>query len=75
MELTRRRRIRSAGNSGNETQQQEEHETDEEADGFDYLAYARDRAAFFWGDVLSLGIMKEAELPEEVVKGAKILDY
>jgi choline kinase len=48
---------------------------EEEEDGFDYLAYAKQRASFFWGDIISLGIMQKDELPEEVVKEAEILDY
>lgn len=38
----------------------------EEKQGFDYLGYARDRALFFWGDLLQLGIINEAELPSEL---------
>jgi choline kinase len=53
----------------------DEYPEEEQEDGFDYLAYARDRAAFFWGDILSLGIMTPEELPKEVVQEAKILDY
>lgn len=37
----------------------EEEEEDNDDDGeFDYLAYAQDRAIFFWGDALQLGIVK-----------------
>lgn len=47
-------------------------EDDEQAEEeFDYLAYARDRAMFFWGDALSLGIVKEEELPEDVRRSVK----
>lgn len=38
---------------------------EEEGDGqeeFDYLAYAQDRALFFWGDVIQLGILGDEEL-------------
>jgi choline kinase len=52
-----------------------DHVEEEEEDGFDYLAYARQRAAFFWGDIISLGIMQKDELPEDVVTEAEILDY
>ena len=51
-----------------------EHETDDDGE-FDYLAYAQDRALFFWGDMLELGLVKEADLPEEVVKAAKRVPY
>lgn len=51
-------------------------ENDEaEEEEFDYLAYARDRAMFFWGDALKLGLVEESELPEDVVKNAKTMDY
>ena len=43
--------------------------------GFDYLAYARDRAAFFWGDVIGLGVMRREELPADVVAGARVVEY
>jgi choline kinase len=42
---------------------------------FDYLRYARERAAFFWGDVLGLGIMRREELPADVVAGARVVEY
>jgi choline kinase len=43
--------------------------------GFDYLAYARERAAFFWGDVIGLGVMRREELPTDVVAGARVVEY
>lgn len=47
-------------------------ETDfEEDDGFDYLAYAQDRALFFWADVLSLGLIDEKELPSAMLEAIK----
>ncbi|KKK12957.1 hypothetical protein P175DRAFT_0529950 [Aspergillus ochraceoroseus IBT 24754] len=39
-----------------------------EADEFDYLAYAQDRAMFFWADLLSLGVVQKSQLPQEMVK-------
>ncbi|CZT03306.1 related to choline kinase [Rhynchosporium agropyri] len=42
---------------------------------FDYLRYAQDRALFFWGDVISLGIVDKADLPEELLKKIKIVEY
>ncbi|PFH58500.1 hypothetical protein XA68_13585 [Ophiocordyceps unilateralis] len=33
-------------------------------DEFDYLAYAQDRALFFWGDVVRMGLVEGDELPE-----------
>ncbi|KAK7716992.1 hypothetical protein SLS57_006399 [Botryosphaeria dothidea] len=42
---------------------------------FDYLGYANDRAMFFWGDAVRLGIVKEEELPEELRARLKIVEY
>lgn len=46
-----------------------------ESEEFDYLSYARDRALFFWGDVLKLGIVERSELPEELLQRVKMLDH
>ncbi|KAG0651795.1 Choline kinase [Hyphodiscus hymeniophilus] len=54
---------------------QEAEQLDDEEDEFDYLAYAQDRAMFFWGDVVSLGIMKKEELPESLVQSMKFVEY
>ena len=51
-----------------------EHEIDDDAE-FDYLAYAQDRALFFWGDMLELGLVQEAELPTSVTGKAKRVAY
>lgn len=48
---------------------------DEEEDEFDYLAYAQDRAMFFWGDVVSLGIVEKEELPASLVQKIKFVEY
>ena len=45
------------------------------SDGFDYLAYAQDRALFFWGDCLQLGLVKKEELPEDLLAKVKMLTY
>lgn len=42
---------------------------------FDYLGYAQDRAWFFWGDAVKLGIVKAEELPEVVQKKMKSVEY
>ncbi|KAL8807671.1 MAG: hypothetical protein Q9200_004571 [Gallowayella weberi] len=44
-------------------------------DEFDYLGYAQERAMFFWGDVLQMGLIGEEELPEEVRKRVKVVEY
>ena len=51
---------------------QEGHEEEEE---FDYLGYAQERAMFFWGDVLQLGIVKSEDLPEELRNKVKVVNY
>ncbi|KAJ5226300.1 hypothetical protein N7468_007525 [Penicillium chermesinum] len=40
----------------------------DEEDGFDYLAYAQDRAMFFWSDILALGLIDPEELPKPMVE-------
>lgn len=53
-----------------------EEEQDNEDDGeFDYLAYAQDRAIFFWGDALQLGIVKREDLPSALLQRIKIVEY
>ncbi|KAL8852829.1 MAG: hypothetical protein Q9221_002338 [Calogaya cf. arnoldii] len=48
---------------------------DEEESGFDYLGYAQERALFFWGDMLQMGLVGKEDLPEEVRAKVKIIDY
>ncbi|KAL6720406.1 hypothetical protein ACLMJK_002328 [Lecanora helva] len=50
-------------------------EAEDEEEEFDYLGYAQERAMFFWGDVLQLGIVKRGELPEELLEKVKIVEY
>ncbi|KAE8355338.1 kinase-like domain-containing protein [Aspergillus coremiiformis] len=49
----------------------------DEADEFDYLAYAQDRAMFFWADLLSLKLVREEDLPAAMVRHIKprIIEY
>lgn len=49
----------------------------DEEDGFDYLAYAQDRALFFWSDLLALNLVNEDELPAAMVEHirSRIVDY
>ena len=51
----------------------EEEEEEEEEEEFDYLTYAQDRALFFWGDCVQLGLVKEEELPEGVREQLKMV--
>ncbi|KAI5295264.1 hypothetical protein KEM55_006263 [Ascosphaera atra] len=46
-------------------------EEQEEGEEFDYLAYAQDRACFFWADLLALGIVQENELEGDMLKHIK----
>lgn len=58
-----------------ESREEVSEDGDDEAEEFDYLGYAQERAMFFWGDVLRLGIVKEADLPAELLKKVKIVKY
>ena len=53
----------------------EDHEEEQETEEFDYLAYAQDRAMFFWGDCLQLGLVKEEELSKDLLGKVKTLTY
>ena len=48
---------------------------DDEEGEFDYLGYAQERAMLFWGDVLQLGLVKKDELPQELLKKVKTVEY
>ncbi|GAB7341690.1 hypothetical protein MBLNU457_g0032t2 [Dothideomycetes sp. NU457] len=65
--------------NGHTTQNAAEAEQDAEEEAaeeeFDYLSYARDRAMFFWGDAVKLGFVKLEELPADVRRDIKIVDY
>ncbi|KAH7037462.1 kinase-like domain-containing protein [Microdochium trichocladiopsis] len=50
----------------------EEVEAEEE---FDYLAYTHERALFFWGDCVEMGLVKEEELPASLVARLKRIKY
>jgi len=50
------------------------HEEDDEEE-FDYLGYAQERAMLFWGDILSLGIVRKEELPVELLQKVKLVNY
>ncbi|PNS18231.1 hypothetical protein CAC42_7600 [Sphaceloma murrayae] len=53
-------------------------EADADADAdeeFDYLSYARDRAMLFWGDAVELGFVDESDLPTDVRRDLKRLNY
>lgn len=49
----------------------------DEEEEFDYLAYAQDRALFFWSDLLALNLINPGELPPPMVEHLRkrIVDY
>ncbi|KAL4873846.1 hypothetical protein BDV12DRAFT_54063 [Aspergillus spectabilis] len=49
----------------------------DDSDEFDYLAYAQDRAIFFWADLVSLGFVKKEKLPEGLAEliEQRMIDY
>lgn len=49
----------------------------DESDEFDYLAYAQDRALFFWADLVALGIVQRDQLPQSLLEGieGRMIDY
>ncbi|KAJ5259440.1 hypothetical protein N7478_012421 [Penicillium angulare] len=51
-------------------------EADEEEE-FDYLAYAQDRALFFWSDLLALNLINPDDLPPPMVEHIqkRVVDY
>lgn len=60
--------------SGEELSTKEAEVLEEEEDEFDYLAYAQDRARFFWGDLVSMGFVDKKALPSKLVSALKIVD-
>lgn len=54
-----------------------EPQQDDSESEFDYLAYSQDRAMFFWADVLAMGLVREDELPSELLEviKSKIVNY
>jgi choline kinase len=50
-------------------------EDDVSPDEFNYLSYAQDRTLYFWADLVQLGLVKKADLPEKVQAGLKFVDY
>ncbi|TDZ38671.1 Choline kinase [Colletotrichum sidae] len=48
---------------------------EEEGDEYDYLSYAQERAFFFLGDCVLMGIVKKEDFPEDVQARLKIVDH
>lgn len=70
---------REAGQDAHEKRPESREEVPEEgrdeAEEFDYLGYAQERAMFFWGDVLQLGIVRREDLPEPLLNKVKVVNY
>jgi choline kinase len=49
-------------------------EEGDNGDEFDYLAYTFERAMFFWGDAVELGLVKLEDLPADVQDNIKLVD-
>ncbi|KAL4939729.1 hypothetical protein BDV06DRAFT_230865 [Aspergillus oleicola] len=49
----------------------------DESDEFDYLAYAQDRAVFFWADLVALGFVQKDSLPKALVEAVegRVINY
>ncbi|CAG8005813.1 unnamed protein product [Penicillium salamii] len=62
--------------NGEEKKPSANEDADEEGD-FDYLAYAQDRAMFFWSDLLALNLIKAEELPAPLVEHirSRLVEY
>ncbi|KAL9102894.1 MAG: hypothetical protein Q9163_002017, partial [Psora crenata] len=50
------------------SESEEAQDTEQEEEQFDYLGYAQERAMFFWGDLLQLGLVKREDLPQELLE-------
>ncbi|KAM5358200.1 hypothetical protein ACJZ2D_015496 [Fusarium nematophilum] len=50
-------------------------EEDVGPDEFDYLSYTQDRAMFFWGDCVQMGLVKKEDLPQALQQRLKIVEY
>jgi choline kinase len=71
-------RVAAANDKQNEEEEEGKKGMDDaqsEEEEFDYLGYAQERAMFFWGDAIKLGIVKEEEIPKDLRKMVKIVEY
>lgn len=48
---------------------------DDEEGESDYLAYTKDRAIFFWGDLVNIGFIKKENLPGRLVRNIKTVEH
>lgn len=61
--------------TGKEEESKVEEKQEDEEEGFDYLSYAHERALFFWGDCVQMGLVKLEDLPEGLRGRVKVLEY
>lgn len=64
-----------ANGNGTRSVAPEEEEANDADDEFDYLGYAHERALFFWGDCVLMGLVKLEELPEDLRGKIKLVEY
>lgn len=50
-------------------------EAEDDADVFDYLRYSQDRAYFFWGDCVQMGLVQQEDLPEKLRSKLKLVPH
>lgn len=62
-------------NPAEETAAASSEEDDGGSEEFDYLAYAQQRALFFWGDCVQMGLIKLEELPEALRASIKLVEH
>jgi choline kinase len=65
----------SAATVAGKTEGTDDDGEEEEEEDFDYLSYAQDRAYFFLGDCVRMGLIKAEELGEETRARIKLGDY
>lgn len=53
----------------------EKAEAEDDEDEFDYLGYSHQRAMFFWGDCVEMGLIKAEDLPERLRSEMKVVPY
>jgi choline kinase len=51
-----------------------EQEDSEGSEEFDYLAYSQERAMFYWGDCVRLGLVDPASLPEKLQRQLQFVE-
>ncbi|KAK1585334.1 kinase-like domain-containing protein [Colletotrichum navitas] len=65
----------AAGDAEAKAEVQAAADAKDEGDEYDYLSYAQDRAFFFLGDCVIMGLVRKEELPEDVQSRLKIVDF